>query len=142
MTESSSQNTGASIQFQEDASYASRIVGTTKHTPVRVESFALKIGHLCVDGEAYLEGGLTLNPYNIHKIREIPAGTEQLLDDGVTKLLISNVFNDKSSCLCLWFCLHVVLIIKIYLQLTTSVCSKNNVHVCSHGAEGMCHQLI
>ena len=94
MTESSSQNTGASIQFQEDASYASRIVGTTKHTPVRVESFALKIGHLCVDGEAYLEGGLTLNPYNIHKIREIPAGTEQLLDDGVTK--ISNVFNDSA----------------------------------------------
>ena len=96
MTESSSQNTGASIQFKEDASYASRIVGTTKHIPVRVESFALKIGKLCVDGEAFLEGSLTLNPYNIHKIRQIPAGTELLLDDGVTKLLISNVFDDSA----------------------------------------------
>ena len=70
------------------------ILGCTEHIPVRVESFELKIGELYVDGEAFMKGGLILDLYNILKMRKIPAGMELTLDDKMTKLLISNEFDD------------------------------------------------
>ena len=46
------------------------VVGSTEHIPVLVKSFELKTGQLFVDGEASVDGGLTINLYNIHKIRK------------------------------------------------------------------------
>ena len=72
------------------------VLGPTEHIPVLVESFELKRSQLYVDGEAFVDGGFIISLHNIHKIQQILAGTELILDNKVTKLLISNRFDDSA----------------------------------------------
>ena len=61
-----------------------------------IDSFELRNGKLYLYGSGFADGCLILRLFQITCIQQISAGTELTLDDGATRLILSNQFEETA----------------------------------------------